>query len=157
MKTLIAQKTAKKRVSLIEQTRILNNSQISEICDILGWTELQYCEHQFEQYEQFLKRVLHGNSWSFLSKIRHSPLMRGLWNNEWIRRNDEFIKSARYLLFSGFEVDEEGVLYQVLPPDEATEARVFDDYHTLHNGKLLAVNHEFIERFEHVIELIFSK
>ena len=146
-----------KRISLIEQTRIMNESQINEICNILGWTELQYCEHQFEQYEQFLKRVLHGSSQNFLSKIRHSPVMRGLWNNEWIHRNEEFIQGARYQLFSGMEIDSHGEVVTVPPPDQATFAKIYDDYHTLHNGKLLAVNHEFIVRFEHVLDLIFKR
>lgn len=155
MKTLTINRP--KRISLIEQTRILNSSQINEICDILEWTEIQYCEHQFEQYEQFLKRVLHGSDERFLSKVRHAPLMRGLWNNEWIQRNEDFIIIARYQLFSGMEVDPSGEVITVPPPDQATFAKIYDDYHTLHNGNLLAVNHEFIVRFEQVLDLIFKR
>ncbi len=157
MKTLTAKRTAKKRTSLIEQTRILNESQISEICRNLGWTEQQYCEHQFEQYEQFLMRVLHGSHIDFVNRIRYSELLRGFWNNEWIRRNADFIVSARYQLFSGIEVDHHGEIITVPPPDEATFAKIYDDYQTLHNGKLLATNHGFIVRFEHVLDLIFKK
>lgn len=155
MKTLTVKTPSAKRVSLIEQTRVLNISQMGEVCAMFGWDEQRYCEHQFEQYELFLKRVLHGSQLQFFDKIRFSELMRGFWNNEWMQRNEEFIPVARYILFSGWEVDSDGNVDIVPPPDEAAEAGLYDNYCRLHNGKLLATDHGFISRFEHVLELIF--
>lgn len=153
MKTLAINRP--KRVSLIEQTRIMNESQISTICSVLGWTEQQYCEHQFMQYEAFLNMIFENGSLSVGNKAKYSPIFRGFWNNQWMQRNEEFLKIAKYVVFSGFEVDDSGELIKVLPPDERCIAKLDRDYRTLHDAKKLIVDHCFMDGFESVFTLIY--
>lgn len=155
MKTLTVNRP--KRVSLIEQTRIMNESQISTVCTILGWTDQQYCDYQFEQYEQFLLIMFKDSDVAFANKVKYSPLFRGLWNNEWIQRNEEFLKIAKYVVFTGYEVDDTGELIKVPPPDAGSVEKLDRDYRVLHNAKRLIVDHSFIVRFEHLLPLIFKK
>jgi hypothetical protein len=152
LKTVVAK--APKKLSLIEKTNLLNQTQLTEICGMLRWTEQQYCDHQYEQYEAFLKRALFGAHPNIFNRVRYSTLMRGLWNNEWIRRNKGFLPLARYCMFEGMEVDKKGGLHQVSPDEEDLE-RVTDDYYTIHNGKLLYSNETLLIKFHHVLNLIY--
>lgn len=80
MKTAIK---SKKRISQATKVVKLSNQQVSEICAMLNWTDQQYYDHQYEEYEQFLKRALFSARIEVYNTVRYSPLMRGLWNNEW--------------------------------------------------------------------------
>lgn len=143
-----------KKISLIEKTNQLNETQLSEICGMLRWTEQQYCAHQFEQYEAFLKRAMLGSHESIVNRVRYSPLMRGLWNNEWIRRNEAFLPMARYTMFEGLEVNRKGRLCNQAPDEEDLE-RTTEDYYTIHNGKLLYSNFQLLSKFHHILKLIY--
>ncbi|WP_392471267.1 hypothetical protein ACF3OC_07865 [Sphingobacterium cellulitidis] len=128
--------------------------QVAEVCQHLEWTEEQYYLHQFEQYEEFLKRQLHGYPEKFYNRIRYSPLMRGMWNNEWFNRtNGKFLNMARFHLFEGMEVNENGELL-IVEPFEGAREHVNDEYMFIHNGKLLVNNLDFMTRYYHVLELI---
>ena len=137
-----------------ERTVLSIKRQVAEVCGYLGWTEDQYYQHQFEQYEEFLKRQLYGYPESFYNRIRYSPLMRGLWNNEWFNRTTgKFLIMARFHLFKGMEVDEDGGLL-IIEPVEGAEQHVYDEYMFIHSGKLLVNDLDFMSRYHHVLTLI---
>lgn len=143
-----------KKITQPEKVMESVKRQVAEVCRHLDWTEEEYYSHQFEQYEEFLRRILHGYPEAAFNKIRYSPLTRGVWNNEWFNRTtSKFLIMARFQLFEGMEVDEDGQLLIIEPADGARE-HVQDEYLFIHNGKLLVNNIEFLERFYHVLELI---
>lgn len=145
-----------KKISQSSRVNSMGRDQINEICGYLGWTETEYFQHQFEQYEEFLKRRFHGCPQEIFNTVRYSPLMRGLWNNEWIHRNRTmFLEIARFILFEGMEINDKGELMIIEPPDGARE-QVFDDYCFAHNGKLLVGNEEFMMKFNNVVRIILE-
>src|SRR5690606_16555873 len=90
----------------------LGDVQATEICKILGWTDQQYYDHQYLQYEDFLKRSLFCANIEQYNEVRYSELMRGFWNNEWVQRNYSFLLVAEDLLYEGFAVDTDGNLIE---------------------------------------------
>ncbi|MDM1048031.1 hypothetical protein [Sphingobacterium hotanense] len=145
-----------KNRSNAQQTIAYGAAQANEIRDFLSWSEQQYFEHQFEQYEEFLKRALYSSPMEIFNKVRYSPLMRGLWNNEWIFRNErQFLPMARDFNFSGVVENEDGELVLYLPLEELdTQESLIDEYEFIHNAKILFSDHDFMVKFYHVLKLI---
>lgn len=150
MKTTLFKPT---KVTQSAKVTAKGKKQITEVCDMLGWTEDKYYMHQYEQYEAFLRFMMQGCSIEFYNKVRFSPIMRGFWNNEWISREDELLELMRFHLFEGYEVNSQGVLIQVFAVDGALDY-CLSEYFEAHNGNLLYNDIIFIERFEHVLTLI---
>jgi len=143
-----------KKITHAGRACMISDNQVAEISEMLGWTDQQYYEHQFEQYEEFLKRSFYGCSIETYNKVRYSELMRGLWNNEWILRNEEvFLPMARFHLFNGMEVDDNGVLFRITPV-EGSKEHVRDEYEFIHSGKLLYNNSKFLVKYYHILKLI---
>lgn len=157
MKTITAKKPANLQTALIEHMRILNETVISDICEIIGWTELEYCEHQYETYEAFAFYAFRRNNQQWSNKVRYSPIFRGLWNNEWLFRNEKFISKARYDLFTGMEVDESGEIVTVPPPDHDVYQKLIYEYKTMHSAWKLRNNPLFMQKFYHALDLISRK
>jgi hypothetical protein len=144
-----------KKTNLINLTRIKGNFQMKQICSFFDWTDQQYCDHQYQQYEEFLAFRMRHYDHSTFNKVRYSPLMRGFWNNEWIRRNEDiFIPTANFHLFSGCQEMEDGEIILVLPQD-GVDSMVYDDYMAIHNGKLLATDREMQPKIDHMLTLIY--
>lgn len=151
MKTAIK---SKKRISQATKVVKLSNQQVSEICAMLNWTDQQYYDHQYEEYEQFLKRALFSARIEVYNTVRYSPLMRGLWNNEWIVRNIEnFLPFGREFNFSGVAEYENEELVLYLPMD-TTLSTLIDEYEFIHNGKRLYSDQSFMIKYHHVLTLI---
>src|SRR5690606_10450001 len=102
MKTTLTKPT---RTTQAAKVVALGEEQAAAISQILGWTEQQYYEHQYEQYEAYLKRSMYNVSLEVYNEVRYSELMRGFWNNEWMRRNYNFLLVAEDLLYEGMAVD----------------------------------------------------
>lgn len=144
-----------KRISQASKVVALGEEQAAEISKMLGWNEDQYYEHQYQQYEEYLKRSMYNLSLELYNEARYSELMRGFWNNEWVRRNYSFLLAAEDLLYEGLAVDADGKLIE-LAQDEAVLAHLYDEYMYVHNAMLLSTNPYLRERFEHVLTLIKS-
>ncbi|MBD1394292.1 hypothetical protein [Mucilaginibacter glaciei] len=118
----------------IALVRAENNSQLSEVCELLEWTEEHYCKHQFYQYQMFVKSLCEG--WPAVRfEIEYSPLFRGFFNNEWSSRND-----TDFLPFSydcKFDVP-----------------YMLEEYLFIHSYKRLLNDELFMMRFEHVRAMI---
>lgn len=132
----------------------VHNKQVAEICSLLNWSTDQYYQFQYEQYEAFLKRAFYGQREIECKIVRYSPLMRGLWNNEWIIRNDnDFIEFARDSMQAQVLVNNIGQL-EVIEVDEAVQSSVYDEYIYIHNAQRLYNNFEFMAKYYHVLTLI---
>ena len=73
----------------------INNAQTSKrIRNFLQFTHLEYCNHQFENYEAFLNQDF-NEDWVMNQKIGYSSAFREFWNEEWMLRNRlEFLPFA---------------------------------------------------------------
>jgi hypothetical protein len=120
MSTLIKPKTN------IAQVREQQKNQMQQVCEWLGWTEQQYCEHQFEQYELFLQEMW-GKMPEALQQFRLSPIFRGFWNNDWAMRT-----ATDFLPYVHTDFD-----------DHALE----DEYIFIHWHSRLVRDPEFIQRY----------
>jgi len=151
MKTLIK---PSKKINQSAKVVAMSERQVSEICLMLEWTEEQYYQHQYAQYEIFLARALFSARTEIYNQIRYSPLMRGLWNNEWLHRNSsDFLPYGREFHFAGVMEHEDGDLALYLPL-ENTLSSLVDEYEFIHHGKRLYSDEEFMIKFYHVLELI---
>ncbi|SMG35793.1 hypothetical protein [Sphingobacterium psychroaquaticum] len=138
----------------IEAVRDMAYNQMLQICDLLGWTEEYYSEHQLKEYELFLERRFHGLPKEILNKVRYSPVMAGLWKNEWISRNNsDFIPFATEMCTESMHVNELGHLVHYVPSD-TDYATVYDEYCWLHNSKRLLNDADFMAQVNYAINLI---
>lgn len=150
MKTLIK---PRKEINQSAKVVALSDQQVSEVCRLLHWTAEQYYEHQYGQYELFLARALFSARIEVYNQVRYSPLMRGLWINEWIQRDMKFLPFGREFHFAGVVEHEDGKLVLYLPLDNTLESLV-DEYEFIHNGKRLYSDEHFMTKFYHVLQLI---
>jgi hypothetical protein len=69
-------------------------SLTSRLAETLGWSQLQYCTHQYDHFEGFAAHYSEMRHIS-IDRLRFSPAFRKLWNREWLIRNvREFIPFA---------------------------------------------------------------
>lgn len=75
--------------------RITQEAEVSkkEICRLLGWTELQYCEFQFETGLLYLSFYLHNDDWG-IDLIKKCSAFWSWWTNHWAIRDAEFLAYA---------------------------------------------------------------
>lgn len=122
------------RPSHISEVREQQASQMDEVCQVLSWSAMKYCMHQFSQYERFVE-MLAGHDVRLKSKLRFSPVFRGFWNNEWAMRNEK-----EFLPFSG---------------DVAfTKAWILEEYLFINDAERLINDDRFYNRFEHILKHI---
>src|SRR5690606_8773588 len=130
-------KTTTIKSTHIEAVRDMAYNQMLQVCSYLGWTEDQYCAHQLEEYEAFLKRMFYGWPIEMLNEVRYSPIMAGFWKNEWRQRNaSEFLTYAKNELTSAMWVNELGHL-RFYEPTPFNKSQVYDEYLWIHSSKNL--------------------
>lgn len=146
MKTL----TAKTHIATIRQQ---NETQIEQVCNLLAWSELQYCTHQFELYTRFLTRMYHGWPVHFLKDAMYSPVMRGYWNNQVSERNSEFLKWGIELNESQSELTPEGSILTI-PGVPCGDAYYLEEYLFTHSVERLCNDKLFMDGYCQVIKMI---
>lgn len=137
-----------------------NKAQAEEICRLIGWTQEQYCVHQFEVYEKVLKRRFSGQEDCLLNRAMYSELMSGFFKNEWSKRNQtEFLPFAKeHFHLSPSYVDPNNGLCIAWDYDYQQEmALLADEYMYCHNPCLLINDKAFMARLNYTLNLIFSK
>lgn len=144
-------------VTHIEKVKQADANDLEIICSILGWTKEQYCEHQFYNYTAFLKRVMHGKPVQALNTVMYSDVMRGFFNNEWSKRNqNEFLPFASdYFTHSQSYVCPNEGLVLVWDYTPFTDFLI-DEYMYTHCPYLLINDKGFMIRFNNTINLIFK-
>lgn len=152
MKTLIK---PIKQNSAAANTRALAHEQQALICRYLGWTEVQYCNHQLKEYEDFLKRMFFGFPEIMLNEVRYSSQMAGYWKNEWVIRNIDFLEIAREALKPSMWVDPLGNL-GFHEPTEFNKSVVYDEYLYTHSAKILTNDESFMIGYNRVLKLIIK-
>ncbi|MEZ2337654.1 hypothetical protein AB6735_18555 [Mucilaginibacter sp. RCC_168] len=118
----------------IAQVRDENADQLNEVCELLGWTHEQYCEHQFLEYQLFVQEL--AKEWPAVCRqIEYSAVFRGFWNNEWAARVElDFLPFAYEIKFDRWAMTHE--------------------YHHINDFMILLNDDAFMLRFEQVRELI---
>lgn len=147
-------KTALSKPTHVEAVRDRAFNQMLMICNCLGWNEAYYSEHQLKEYELFLKRYFCGKPEAILNAVKYSPIMAGLWKNEWIVRNrTEFIPFASEMCTESMHVNELGYFVHYVPSD-TDYARVYDEYCWLHSAIRLLNDVNFMRQAIYAINLI---
>lgn len=138
----------------IEAVRDIAYNQMLQICGYLGWTEEHYTAHQMEEYEKFLKRMFMGWPEEMLNEVRYSPIMAGLWKNEWRQRNErDFLPYAKKELTSEMWVDALGNL-KFYEPTQFNKAKVYDEYLWMHSTVRLINDEAFMDQYNRALKLI---
>lgn len=106
--TQVAKSHQPKALTKIAADRQAHATQLAQVCHYLGWSQEQYCNHQFATYTAFLTKMFAGYPESWLKEAEYSPAMRGFFNNEWAKRNNQFLPYAIALCFTGIEVTSNG-------------------------------------------------
>ena len=118
----------------IGKIRASHHDQREEVCSLLNLTDLQYCWHQYRQYERFVSKACAGYP-QYKNMIRLSPIFRGFWNNEWAQRNEvEFLPYAYECKFD--------------------EQYILEEYKFIHSADRLFNEEAFYDRFENIIKLL---
>lgn len=144
-----------KKQTHMSQVREADLGNMFQVCELLGWTQDQYCEHQLEQYTKFLKLALAAMPTYIQNKAAYSPVLRGFWNNEWFSRNErEFLPMAiDYLRHSNSYVYEDGTHYLCWDNTEFINL-VADEYLKIHSMDELADDERFLIRFYNNLKII---
>lgn len=125
---------ATKKQTHIGKVRGRMEKQIHEVNTLLDWSHEQYCNHQFEQYCLFVEKLSH-NYPSVRTQLLYSAHFRGMWNNEWLIRNDyNFIPFAEDCAFD-------------IPA-------ITEEYLWLHSHVRLLQDEAFMVRYSNVLRLI---
>lgn len=126
--------TATKTETHIGKVRSRNKSQIHQVGELLGWTDQQYCNHQFDEYCKFVERLSHDYP-IVRKQILYSAYFRGMWNSEWMVRNEsEFIP---YAIEACFDLPE-----------------ITAEYLFVHSHVRLLHDEGFMSRYSRVLKLI---
>ncbi|MGV3705423.1 MAG: hypothetical protein ACO1NU_08595 [Arcticibacter sp.] len=145
------------KTSHIAKVRQQDQIQMQRICEILMWSEVEYCNHQFEEYTNFLTRMFFGFPEAMLKQVMHSKVMRGFWNNEWTYRNQvEFLPFADEMTEDVTEVDPSGELVY-MPKTEHGDAGLVGEYMFIHGYRALMQDELFMFRYNNILELVRSR
>ncbi|WP_286778725.1 MULTISPECIES: hypothetical protein [Sphingobacterium] len=126
----------------------------TKVCQYLGWDAKQYCEHQSEQYEEFLEFMFKGFPEIMMNEVRYSSIMAGFWKNEWIIRNErDFLPLADEEMETKMEITKEGKLL-VKEPDLISKSIVLNEYLYFNSGLTLVDDDYFMASYNETLKLI---
>lgn len=146
-------KTLTKHKTHIAQVRQVNATQIDRVCELLDWTKMQYCQHQYNEYEKFITRLCEDLP-KATNPIRYSSIFRGFWCNEWMLRTElEFMPYADGVTEDIFEVDQSGKLI-IDKGIEYGDSQLAYEYYQIHNAKGLFYNEGFAVKVGYIIDQI---
>jgi hypothetical protein len=140
--------------TLAEQAKERALAVRSKVCEYLGWSEKKYCEHQSEQYDEFLQFMFKGFPEIMMNEVRYSPIMSGFWKNEWIIRNErDFLPLADEEMETKMEVSEKGKLI-ITEPDLVSKSIVLNEYLYFNSGLTLVDDDYFMASYNEVLKMI---
>ncbi|MBY0377486.1 MAG: hypothetical protein K2Q33_02845 [Gammaproteobacteria bacterium] len=107
----------------ISKVREINKGTSEQICELLNWDWDRFCRHQYNCYETFIAKACELLPQA-KEVLRYSPVFRGWFCNEWIKRNElDFLPFAiaetteRFGFigdkFEEFELMEKGDIYLI--------------------------------------------
>jgi hypothetical protein len=144
-------KTLTKTTTHIAKARYENDNVMLRVCELLDWTQEQYCIHQYEAYEAFLARLF-GDNPKVYNALRHSEFFRGFWINEW-----NFRTKRDFLSFAEMSDSETIVrLDGSLGSQEIDLSSDTDEYLFIHNAPVLMGNSDFLTQLYQIINIIFK-
>ena len=129
--------------------RVAYKSQLKRICELLEWTEEQYCSHQFEQYVAFIENMF--KHFPIMAKqVLYSPIMCGFWINEANIRNEVYFFPYAISTTATLWVNESGKIFEVEP----SCIDVVEEYLHTHHALTLQNDDEFMMKYNRVLETI---
>lgn len=170
MKTISISKTH------ISHIRKENQSQIDDVCCLLGWSRQDYCQHQFEVYDLFID-LMYPDAEKLAKTVKYHKSYTGFFINEWMRRNKEqFMPFALMYLEDAVMFDEDGVSateetlirnawvelnlqvgVKIVNDPIASDEHVFEEYLIIHSAKALFNDPVFCKRFKYMEEKLIRK
>ena len=141
----------------LQKIKNANNTDMQQICELIGWGQEQYCRHQFFVYDSVLSRRFFGQPACLLNQAMYSDLMSGFFNNEWSKRNQtEFLPFAQeHSHFSqSYVCPKKGLRLEW--DCQSVKAFLADEYLYCHNPYLLANDEIFLSRLNYTLNLIFK-
>jgi len=102
--------------------------------EFIEYSHLEYCHHQFENYESFVAQDFNQHP-ALIKKVRYSATFRKFWNAEWLYRNKtEFLPFAESCTLS------------------VKELRC--EYIFMHSTERLLNQPAFLSRYEDILKII---
>jgi len=147
MKTL----TKKTHIAKVRQA---NREGIQQVCHLLQCSEQDYCNYIFDQYCKFIEDRYKGFPDVVANKILFSPVFRGVFNNAVASRDEaEFIPFAVDVTEEITIVNSSGDLDVIEAIPLGGDYLVYE-WMQIHSYKRLLMDDQFINQFEHCLNLI---
>ena len=117
----------------IGKQRQLLQSNKEQVCELLHWSEQEYCQYHFDQYSAFVERL--SEDWPVLKQqLFSSAAFRGFWNLETAcRETEDFLPWAQ-------DCDDYSYL--------------LSEYEFINDHKRLIQDEDFMNRFNGILDLI---
>ncbi|MBD3748541.1 MAG: hypothetical protein IE931_03500 [Sphingobacteriales bacterium] len=145
-------KTLATKTSHIAKVRQANQRQKERVCELLGWDESQYCEHQFEVYQKLLNAI-HGDCPAIGARLLTSECFRGFFNAQWEKRNREEFLGIVELQDGDWTVTPTGdLVHEVIHSEDDYN---YQEYIFIHNTERLMNDEAFLDAYSKIFDLIF--
>lgn len=147
-------KTLTKKTTHIARIRQENKEGQHEVCYFLQCTEQEYCNYHFDQYCLFIQERYKGFPDIIAKSILYSSVFRGLYNNAAARRDEEeFLPFAKEVTQDAMMITEQGKLL-ILTAVPLGSEYIVDEWMHAHSYKSLLQDDQFINQFNHVVQLL---
>lgn len=78
----------------IKKVKLADLNQQQAICQLLDFTELEYCQNQYDKGLAYAKHQVDGDDFGYQVLIR-SKSFWAYWKNEYAKREKEFIRNYK--------------------------------------------------------------
>lgn len=85
--------TKVKKPSLIQQRKEQTEKLQEQVIDLLGWSELAYCEFQYHSGIEFIEAYI-GKDSPYGMVLERSRVFWNWWKNQWTLRNEQFVREV---------------------------------------------------------------
>lgn len=140
------------RTTHIATVRKEKQTQRQRVCELLMWTNDDYCNFQFEAYQAFFK-ALFSQYPELHKEVEYSPIVRGWFNLEWADRDQDWLAFAEADTEDYLEVDADGQLL-VLPGTPYGHKYLVGEYMHCNAVPTLQNDGAFMHRYLQTLKLL---
>ena len=143
---------ATKTTTHIARAKQYNDKVMQQVCELLNWTEQQYCDHQYRIYEKIVDRLFYEMPKEQQS-IRYSPVFRGFFINEWNKRT--IVEFLSYAVIADSEtcIGADGSLNHQEISDSANDEQ---EYLFVHHQHKIIGDTTFLTSLNQALDIIFK-
>jgi hypothetical protein len=73
-----------------------NATAMQQVCDLLGWTEQEYCQYQFDTGIAYTHWYMATNA-DYRTKLQHSGMYWSWFKNQWLLYDESWLSFKRSL------------------------------------------------------------